>query len=138
MELFGTAGIRGSVTERVTPELALRVGQAAGRDGSAFVVGHDGRVTSPALADAVVSGLASVGTDIVRAGAVPTPALAHASQGRHGVMVTASHNPPTDNGLKLFADGREYGDDAEARIERPTTGRPSWTTPPTTAPTPGG
>jgi phosphomannomutase len=117
MELFGTAGIRGSVTERMTPELALRVGQAVGQDGPAFVVGHDGRVTSPALADALVSGLESAGVDVVRVGAVPTPALAHASQGRRGVMVTASHNPPTDNGIKLFVDGVEYGDDAEARIE---------------------
>jgi len=118
MELFGTAGIRGSVAERVTPELALRVGRAAGRDGGPFVLGHDGRVTSPALADALASGLESAGTDVVRAGLVPTPALAHASQGRRGVMVTASHNPPADNGIKLFVDGREYGDDAEARIER--------------------
>jgi len=117
MELFGTAGIRGSVAERVTPELALRVGRAAGRDGASFVVGRDGRVTSPALADAVVSGLESAGVDVVRAGTVPTPALAHASQGRRGVMITASHNPPTDNGLKLFVDGQEYSDDAEARIE---------------------
>jgi len=116
MELFGTAGIRGRVDERVTPELALSVGRAAGQDGSEFVVGHDGRVTSPALADAVASGLASAGVRVVRIGQVPTPALAYASRGRRGVMVTASHNPPTDNGLKLFVDGQEYGDDAEATI----------------------
>ena len=118
MELFGTAGIRGGVDEQVTPELALSVGRAAGQDGSEFVVGHDGRVTSPALADAVSSGLESAGVQVVRAGQVPTPALAYASQGRRGVMVTASHNPPTDNGLKLFIDGREYTDEAEAAIER--------------------
>jgi len=117
MELFGTAGIRGRVDERVTPAMALQVGQAAGRDGDEFVVGHDGRVTSPALAAAVVSGLESAGTDVVDVGQAPTPALAFASQGRRGVMVTASHNPPADNGLKLFADGREYGDDAEAAVE---------------------
>jgi len=117
MELFGTAGIRGTVAERVTPELAIKVGRAAGQDGTEFVVGHDGRVTSPALTDAVVSGLESAGSDVLRAGELPTPALAHGSQGRRGVMVTASHNPPTDNGIKLFVDGREYGDEAEARIE---------------------
>ena len=117
MELFGTAGIRGRVDERVTPELALSVGRAAGQDGGEFAVGHDGRLTSPALADALVSGLESAGVDVVRVGQVPTPALAYASRGRRGVMVTASHNPPTDNGLKLFADGREYGDEAEAAIE---------------------
>ncbi|MDS0258447.1 phosphopentomutase/phosphoglucosamine mutase [Haloarcula sp. S1CR25-12] len=116
MKLFGTAGIRGRVDERVTPELALRVGRAAGQDGNEFVVGHDGRVTSPALADGLASGLVSAGVDVVRVGQVPTPALAYASRGRRGVMVTASHNPPTDNGLKLFVDGREYGDEAEGRI----------------------
>ena len=117
MELFGTAGIRGRVDERVTPELALQVGRAAGADGGEFVVGHDGRVTSPALADAVASGLASAGADVVRLGQLPTPALAYASQGRRGVMVTASHNPPTDNGLKLFTDGQEYDGESERRIE---------------------
>ncbi|MBX0285502.1 phosphomannomutase [Halomicroarcula sp. F28] len=118
MELFGTAGIRGGVDERVTPELALSVGRAAGQDGEEFVVGYDGRVTSPALADAVASGLESTGVQVSRVGQVPTPALAYASRGRRGVMVTASHNPPTDNGLKLFVDGQEYDDEAEAAIER--------------------
>ncbi|WP_324662013.1 phosphopentomutase/phosphoglucosamine mutase [Haloarcula sediminis] len=118
MELFGTAGIRGGVDERVTPELALSVGRAAGQDGGEFAVGHDGRVTSPALADAVSSGLESAGVEVSRIGQVPTPALAYASRGRRGVMVTASHNPPTDNGLKLFVDGQEYDDEAEATIER--------------------
>ncbi|WP_262176928.1 phosphomannomutase [Haloarcula laminariae] len=118
MELFGTAGIRGGVEERVTPELALSVGRAAGQDGGEFALGHDGRVTSPALADAVASGLESAGVQVSRIGRVPTPTLAYASQGRRGVMVTASHNPPTDNGLKLFVDGQEYGDEAEATIER--------------------
>ena len=118
MELFGTAGIRGGVDERVTPELALSVGRAAGQDDGEFVVGHDGRVTSPALADAVASGLESAGVQVLRVGQVPTPALAYASRGRRGVMVTASHNPPADNGLKLFADGQEYGDTAETAVER--------------------
>jgi len=117
MELFGTAGIRGDVVSKVTPDLALRVGQATGQDGETFVLGYDGRVTSPALADAMAAGLQSAGARVVRVGRVPTPALAYASQGRHGVMITASHNPPTDNGIKVFADGTEYGDDDETRIE---------------------
>jgi phosphomannomutase len=117
MTLFGTAGIRGPVGKHVSPELAVQVGRAAGRDGPKFVVGHDGRVTSPALADAIASGLASGGADVVRTGTVPTPALAYASRGRRGVMITASHNPPEDNGIKLFCDGEEYSDDAEGRIE---------------------
>ena len=117
MELFGTAGIRGPVDGRVTPELALAVARAAAADGDEFVLGRDGRETSQALAAAVAAGLESGGATVRRIGEVPTPALAYASQGRRGVMITASHNPPTDNGLKLFVDGQEYDDDAEARIE---------------------
>jgi phosphomannomutase len=118
MDLFGTAGIRGDVQSRVTPALARAVGRAAGADGDSFVVGRDGRTTGEGLAAAVEAGLLSAGADVTRVGQVPTPALAYAAQRSRGVMVTASHNPPTDNGLKLFADGEEYGDDAEARIER--------------------
>ncbi|WP_135822714.1 phosphohexomutase domain-containing protein [Halostella litorea] len=117
MTLFGTAGIRGPVRDDVTPELALAVGRAAGADGETFVVGRDGRVTGPALAAAVEAGLESAGADVRRVGQVPTPALAFASQGRRGVMVTASHNPPQDNGLKLFVDGVEYDRDAERTVE---------------------
>ncbi|EJN61494.1 phosphopentomutase/phosphoglucosamine mutase [Halogranum rubrum] len=117
MELFGTAGIRGSATEKVTPELALAVGRAAGADGNEFVVGRDGRVTGPALAAAMEAGLESAGATVYRAGILPTPALAFASQGRRGVMLTASHNPPTDNGIKVFDDGVEYDRESERGIE---------------------
>ncbi|WP_336023209.1 phosphopentomutase/phosphoglucosamine mutase [Halobellus salinisoli] len=132
MELFGTAGIRGSARERVTPELALSVGravatdavEAAGTEGTvdsdpdaAVVVGRDGRTTGPALAAAVEAGVESAGADVRRVGAVPTPALAFASQGRFGVMLTASHNPPTDNGIKVFVDGEEYDRERERGVE---------------------
>jgi phosphomannomutase len=116
MGLFGTAGIRGSVGE-VTPELALSVGRAAGESDTEFVVGRDGRETGGALAAAATAGLESAGADVVRVGVVPTPALAFASQGRRGIAITASHNPPPDNGLKLFVDGEEYDREAERRIE---------------------
>lgn len=117
MELFGTAGIRGSAETRVTPNLALRVGRAAGVDDETFILGRDGRVTGPALAAAMEAGLESAGANVVRVGMVPTPALAFASQGQHGVMLTASHNPPTDNGIKLFSDGVEYDVDQEQTVE---------------------
>ena len=117
MTLFGTAGIRGPVEKRVTPALALAVGQAAGEPGTTFVVGRDGRETGDALAAAVTAGLESAGADVKRVGVVPTPALAFASQGRRGVMVTASHNPPADNGLKLFVDGVEYDRSQEEAVE---------------------
>ncbi|MDF9745884.1 phosphomannomutase [Natrinema salsiterrestre] len=116
MTLFGTAGIRGPI-EDVSPSLALAVGQAAGEAGETFVVGRDGRETGPALAAAMEAGLESAGADVRRLGRVPTPALAFASRGRRGVMLTASHNPPEDNGIKLFADGVEYDGDAERTID---------------------
>ncbi|WP_306059719.1 phosphohexomutase domain-containing protein [Natronococcus wangiae] len=116
MTLFGTAGIRGPV-EEVSPSLALAVGQAAGEPGTTFVVGRDGRETGPALAAAMEAGLESAGADVHRAGRLPTPALAFASRGRRGVMLTASHNPPSDNGIKLFADGVEYDSEAEGLID---------------------
>jgi len=147
MDLFGTAGIRGPVTE-VTPALALSVGRAVGRDavsdeldarpsasepmdampaptgGTAtppgsgtVVVARDGRTTGESLAAAVVAGATSAGAHVLRAGMAPTPALAATTRGRYGVMVTASHNPPEDNGLKLFADGREYDRAAEQHVQ---------------------
>ncbi|RJX43992.1 phosphomannomutase [Halonotius aquaticus] len=122
---FGTAGIRGSVVETVTPHVALSVGSAVGRLAVAdaptehpeIVIGRDGRLTGPALAAAVEAGVAAVGALPVRVGTVPTPTLAFASRGRYGVMLTASHNPPADNGIKCFVDGEEFGDELEARIE---------------------
>jgi phosphomannomutase len=127
MELFGTAGIRGSVRDRVTPALAVAVGQAVGADAveaeasgglpATVVVARDGRTTGDALAAAAQAGLESAGADVRRAGVLPTPALASASQGQYGVMLTASHNPPTDNGIKLFADGQEYDSQRESAIE---------------------
>jgi len=117
---FGTAGIRGPVTE-VRPELALAVGRAVGRDarrsGDPLVLARDGRTTGSALAAAIEAGATSAGADVRRAGQLPTPALAFASRDRHGVMLTASHNPPGDNGIKLFADGQEYDRPAEQRVE---------------------
>jgi phosphomannomutase len=126
MELFGTAGIRGSAEERVTPELALAVGRAVGADAvgnaseadaSPVVIARDGRTTGPALAAAVEAGVESAGADVQRAGMLPTPALAYASRGGRGVMLTASHNPPTDNGIKVFVDGEEYDRELERGIE---------------------
>jgi len=116
MELFGTAGIRGPVAE-ITPELALGVGRAVGLDADEVVVGRDGRETGESLAAAVEAGLTSAGADVRRVGQLPTPALAYASRDRHGVMLTASHNPPADNGIKLFDDAEEFDREAERHIE---------------------
>ncbi len=128
MDLFGTAGIRGPVTE-VTPELALAVGRAVGIDAveassgnssvemePTVVLGRDGRNTGTALLAAAEAGVTSAGAAVERVGQLPTPALAYASRGRHGIMLTASHNPPTDNGIKVFTDGTEYDRTDERRI----------------------
>jgi len=128
MDLFGTAGIRGDVRTAVTPELAVAVGRAVARDAAGeasqtprnaeVVIGRDGRTTGGALAAAVEAGVRSGGASVRRLGVVPTPALAFASRGRHGVMLTASHNPPGDNGIKCFVDGVEFDREREGEIER--------------------
>lgn len=130
MSLFGTAGIRGPVTETVTPELALQVGQAVGKPGRTVVIGRDGRETGSALADALAAGVQAAGCEVHRIGIVPTPALAYASRDSHGAMLTASHNPPADNGIKLFRDGIEYTGQQEEAIEQSVTAdqdQVSWT-----------
>lgn len=121
MDLFGTAGIRGRVGDDITPELAVAVGRAvAAQAVDSVVVGHDGRTTSPGLADAVAAGVQQGGATVVHLGQVPTPALAwatHSYMGEtHGVMITASHNPPADNGIKCVVDGQEYDADRESRV----------------------
>ncbi|MGY1602707.1 phosphoglucosamine mutase [Geodermatophilus sp. SYSU D00815] len=128
--LFGTDGVRGLANADLTPELALSVARAAAgvladRDGTSrpvAVVGRDPRASGEMLEAAVVAGLTSAGADVRLAGVVPTPALAFLT-GRHdadlGVMISASHNPMPDNGIKLFSrGGHKLPDDVEAEIER--------------------
>jgi len=126
---FGTDGVRGRANDDLTPELALAVASAAARvlaqhDGShrpVAVVGRDPRVSSEMLQAAVVAGLTSAGADVRLVGVLPTPALAFltAHYGADlGVMLSASHNPMPDNGIKLFArGGQKLPDDIEAEIE---------------------
>jgi phosphomannomutase len=125
MVQFGTAGIRGPVDETVTPSVALGVGTAVGRfavehtsePSPRVVIGRDGRTTGETLAAAVEAGVSAAGAIPIRVGQLPTPTLAYASRGRYGVMLTASHNPPGDNGIKCFADGRAFDDEQESLIE---------------------
>jgi phosphoglucosamine mutase len=103
--MFGTSGIRGPVGEAVTADLALRVGHALAVDADRVVVGRDPRESGRFLADAVAAGLRECGTDVVRLGQAATPTVARSVAPRNadaGVAVTASHNPPEDNGLKLW------------------------------------
>ncbi len=122
---FGTDGVRGVANTELTPELALALGRAsarvlAGGEISQVVIGCDTRRSASLLEAALAAGFASEGVDAVGLGVVPTPVVAHASArlGIPGAMISASHNPFADNGIKLFAPGgRKLADDVEARLE---------------------
>ncbi|HIP88472.1 MAG TPA: phosphoglucosamine mutase [Thermococcus paralvinellae] len=123
MKLFGTAGIRGPIDSKVTPELALNVGKALGTyiNSGKVTVARDARTSSIMLESALISGLLSTGSDVVGLGPIPTPMLAWATNrlSDAGVMITASHNPPTDNGIKAFNEnGVEFYLEQEEKLER--------------------
>ncbi len=124
---FGTDGIRGRANGIITPELALRVGQAAGlmfQRGEyrhRVVIGKDTRLSGYMIENAMVAGFTSVGMDVLLLGPVPTPAVAMLTRSMRcdlGVMISASHNPYEDNGIKLFGpDGFKLNDEIEGEIE---------------------
>ncbi|WP_292370792.1 phosphoglucosamine mutase [Methanoregula sp. UBA64] len=120
-QLFGTNGVRGIVGKEITPQLALRIGEALGtmRPGC-IAVGMDTRTSGPALINAVKAGLMATGCDVVDCGILPTPALQYIVKGQYagGAMITASHNPPEYNGIKIIeADGTEMGDEETIKLE---------------------
>ncbi len=143
VRLFGTDGVRGLANADLTPELALAVSGAAARvlaehdlgHRPVAVLGRDPRASGEMLEAAVTAGLTSAGADVLRVGVLPTPAVAHlvaALSADLGVMISASHNPMPDNGIKLFAAGGHklpdaVEDEISARIgaagERPTGAR---------------
>src|SRR5580658_8246781 len=104
---FGTDGVRGVANEELTAELALALGRASARTlpAPAFVVGRDTRRSGPLLQAAFSAGLAVEGADVIDLGVLPTPGVAAvaASRTMPGAMVSASHNPFGDNGIKLFS-----------------------------------
>jgi len=124
MGLFGTSGLRGLVNADLTPCLAVRVGMALGTfigTGKVFVA-RDGRVSGLMLEDALVSGLMACGIDTYRFGVLPTPVLAYLTVrlgANAGLMVTASHNPPQYNGIKIFdMDGMAYDEERQGKLEK--------------------
>jgi len=137
MTLFGTDGVRGVANRDLTAELALDLAVAAAhvlaevgaisKSRPKAIVGQDSRASGEFLESAIVAGLASAGVDVYKVGVLPTPAIAHlvASTGADlGVMISASHNPMPDNGIKFFAKGGGKLDDAleaaiEARLNEP-------------------
>ncbi len=124
---FGTDGIRGKANSVITPDLALRVGQAAGlaftrgEHRHRVVIGKDTRLSGYMIETALVAGFTSVGMDVLLLGPIPTPAVAMLTRSMRadlGVMISASHNPYEDNGIKLFGpDGYKLSDETEHEIE---------------------
>jgi phosphoglucosamine mutase len=129
-ELFGTDGIRGQANcYPITPEVALATGKAlahvfaaTGRGSQRVVIGKDTRLSGYMLETALTSGLVSMGMDVLLVGPIPTPAVAHLVRSMRacaGIMLTASHNPYDDNGIKVFdRDGFKLGGDIQDQIER--------------------
>ena len=127
---FGTDGIRGCVGEEpITPETVLKLGWAAGRvlgqgasDHAKILVGKDTRVSGYLLESALEAGLSAAGVDIRLLGPMPTPAIAYltrTARARAGIVISASHNPFQDNGIKFFSsDGSKLPDEVEFAIER--------------------
>ena len=145
---FGTDGVRGVANSELTAEFALRLGRAAAivlvgasdrvSERRSVVIGGDTRESTPMLDAALAAGFAAEGVDVVRLGVVPTPMVAFEAQRRDavGAMVSASHNPFADNGIKLFAAGGvKLTDEVEQRIESqlevlmPPTGTPGTISP---------
>src|SRR5215468_107309 len=130
---FGTDGIRGRAGEHpITPEFMLKLGRAIGRvlgDGQATVlIGKDTRISGYMLESALEAGLVAAGADVRLLGPMPTPAVAYLTRslgGTAGIVISASHNPYYDNGIKLFsAGGEKLDDEVELAIEREIDGAP--------------
>ncbi len=127
-KLFGTFGVRGIANEKITPEFALKMGMAfgtvlkrEGRERPLVVIGRDTRVSGEMLKDALISGLLSVGCDVIDVGIAPTPAIQWATdhfKADGGAVITASHNPPEYNGIKLLEpNGMGLKKEREAVVE---------------------
>ena len=124
---FGTDGIRGAVgTYPITPDFMLKLGWAVGRvlgaeKGSKILIGKDTRISGYMMESALEAGLSAAGVDILLLGPMPTPAIAHLTRTLHaqaGIVISASHNPFSDNGIKFFsADGTKLDDEVELAIE---------------------
>jgi phosphoglucosamine mutase len=129
--LFGTDGVRGVANQGLTAEIAFGLGQAAGYyfkqnavngQRPKIIIGKDTRVSGDMLEAALAAGITSVGVDVVKLGIIPTPGVAYLCrrlQPQAGVMISASHNPVEDNGIKFFdRDGFKLTDEVEDRIEK--------------------
>ena len=123
-KLFGTSGVRAVVNRELTPSLAVQIGLALAtkNKGGKTVVAYDARTSSPMLENAVTAGLLAAGASVHKLGMQPTPVLAYLTKSlkaKAGVMITASHNPPQYNGIKIFnRDSTAYDEKQQTLIER--------------------
>lgn len=127
VKYFGTDGIRGIANEELTPELAFKIGRFGGyvltkeSEKPKILIGRDTRISGHMLESALVAGLLSIGAEIMRLGVISTPGVAYLTRtigAEAGVMISASHNPVEDNGIKFFgSDGFKLSDEQEAEIE---------------------
>ncbi|MFC2105114.1 phosphoglucosamine mutase [Candidatus Bipolaricaulota bacterium] len=123
--LFGTDGVRGRANDLLTPELVLSLSRAIAAtlapEGGRVIIGRDTRLSGPMLEAALSAGFTSAGLDVCLAGVIPTPAISFLIKDERaelGIVISASHNPPEDNGIKLFdRDGRKLPQEQEHRIE---------------------
>lgn len=125
---FGTDGVRGIANEELTPELAYKIGRCGGFvlagqvNRPKVLIGRDTRISGPMLEAALVAGLLSIGADVIRLGVITTPGVAYLTRklkADAGVMISASHNPVEDNGIKFFGgDGFKLSDETELEIEK--------------------
>jgi len=122
-KLFGTDGIRGVINEELTPELAMKLGNAIGRyylgKYNRFIIAKDTRNSGDLLESAMAAGAASAGMNVEFAGVIPTPALAYITKKEQtlGAVISASHNPAVYNGIKVLAKGMKISDEDEVEIE---------------------
>src|SRR5690625_571873 len=124
---FGTDGIRGIANKELTPELAFKVGRAAGyvltkdHEEAQILIGRDTRISGQMIESALTAGLLSIGVEVMRLGIISTPGVAYLTKANcaaAGIMISASHNPVADNGIKIFgSDGFKLTDEQEAEIE---------------------
>ncbi len=116
--MFGTSGVRGVIGDKITTDLALKIGEAVGKKSDVLTIGRDTRTTGRSLENAVVSGALAAGANVERIGIAPTPTIVRYAEDK-SLVITASHNPSQYNGFKPFnSDGTAFDEDQRKDVEK--------------------